>query len=295
VGRGRTYDETRGNALHIPALGKPVNGLLRRALLASVPKSWFSHLYHVAVAWNLMWIVILASHVYCLPDATSVSKLMTQLDYRNTVVALVCIQVHVTRRLWENYFVHKHSPGARMQMLAYALALCYYIFLPSNFMTPRVVKSLTLDFFLTGDTDTCVLEQFQFFVSKVLSSFEHKKQFLLIGIFLFGNVMQYQCHRTLASLRRSKSEKKKKKEEGSTYSVPRGVWFNNNSNPHYLAEVILYAAFISLANMWNTKTWLLMGMVVMNLLQSAVLTHKWYKKEFKDYPKQRYAMFPMLV
>jgi len=314
VGRGRTYDESRGDALQIPGLGKPLNNSLRRALRASVPKSWFSHLYHVAVSWNLLWLVILASHVYCLPDATSVSKLLTQLEYRNTMVALGCVQFHVTRRLWENYFVHKHSQGARMQMLAYVLALFYYIFLPANFFTPKLVESLSRDFFLTGDTDTCVLEQFEFFATKVLHSFQHKQQILLIAIFLFGNVMQYQCHRALALLRPSSNDKmmmqnkKKSKKKAkvkdddevtttttSKYRVPRGLWFSYSSNPHYLAEVILYTAFISLSNMWHTKTLLLMGMVVMNLLQSALLTHNWYKKEFKDYPKSRYAMFPLLV
>merc|ERR1711959_237237 len=56
----------------------------------------------------------------------------------------IVIQLLVSRRLYENYFVHAHSSEGRMQLFGYAFGLLYYVFLPANFFTPGVVRSLDL-------------------------------------------------------------------------------------------------------------------------------------------------------
>jgi len=115
----------------------------------------------------------------------------------------------------------------------------------------------------------------------------------LLALFFFGNVMQYQSHAMLASLRskggRGSGEGKR------TYKIPKGFWFTYCSNPHYLAEIVLYLAFITLSNSWSQSTVILMTMVVMNLTLSATMTHKYYKEKFKTYPTKRYAIFPGIV
>ncbi len=112
------------------------------------------------------------------------------------------------------------------------------------------------------------------------------QQWLCLALFLFGNVMQFQSHRALASLRKGKAP------GGGKYSVPQGTWFRYCSNPHYLAEILLYTGFITLSTGWDQDTCLLMTMVVMNLGLSAGMTHQWYKATFPNYPKQRWAMLP---
>merc|ERR1711959_662708 len=259
VGRGKTYDHK--SALR---LGKGLNGIVNQLLSASVPKRWFSHLYHVAVFWNFACLCLLCFSCACLPEATNVTKLLATLGHRNAIVALACVQLHVSRRLYENYFVHAHSSEGRMQLFGYAFGLLYYVFLPANFFTPGVVRSLDLGHFEQVFRGTFGPLELTFF-----------------GVFLFGNLMQYQSHVMLASLRTKKGGADPAGAKGKgRYEIPEGVWFAYVSNPHYLAEVILYVAFISLAKSWNRDTIHLMSMVVMNLLLSALLTHRWYKAEF---------------
>ena len=284
VGRGRTYDRDAASRL-----GRGLTSFVDRALSANVPKHWFSHFYHLAACWNLVWLVVLGLNFSCLFGAGTVTKLLAALAHRNSLLALFCIQLHVTRRLYENYFVHKHSKEARMQLFGYVFGLFYYIFLPANFLREPLLKfKVTLEMI---KSDRCNFDLGQ--NMEIFSSTFGPKHLFWFALFCFGNVMQYQSHQMLASLRKPKDEA----EEGgkARYKIPTGIWFTYVSNPHYLAEVILYVAFISLAASWSKDTIHLMSMVVMNLLLSALLTHRWYKAEFKDYPQKRYAMFPLLA
>ena len=282
VGRGKTYDHK--SALR---LGKGLNGIVNQLLSASVPKRWFSHLYHVAVCWNFACLCLLCFSCACLPEATNVTKLLATLGHRNAIVALACVQLHVSRRLYENYFVHAHSSEGRMQLFGYAFGLLYYVFLPANFFTPGVVRNLDLGRACAPD-----ISHFE----QVFRGTFGPLELTFFGVFLFGNLMQYQSHVMLASLRTKKGGADSAGAKGKgRYKIPEGFWFAYLSNPHYLAEVVLYVGFISLAKSWNRETGLLIVMVVMNLLLSAMMTHQWYKEIFRNYPKKRYAMFPLII
>lgn len=286
VGRGKTYDERGARELG-SSYG---SALVRRLLSASVPKRWFSHLYHVAVCCNLLGLLLLLASASCLPEPTSVSRILSSVGHRHTLVALSLLQFHVTRRLLENYFVHAHSEGGRMQLVGYAFGLLYYVFLPANFVTPEVVRNASLDL-LAGGSGACDLRNaFQrmggFFIDP-----HPAKEISLLAIFFLGNLAQYQCHASLASLRRP-GGRGKGKASGEKYKIPQGFWFTYCSSPHYTAEVVLYVALITLSDSWGISTFLLMTMVLMNLGLSATMTQRWYLDKFEDYPKRRWAMIP---
>jgi len=297
VGRGKTYDEEGARRL-----GRGVSALIGRLLSASVPKKWFSHLYHVACVWNLALLALVVLSSSCLQEPTSVTKLLAQLSHRNTFVSLLCIQFHVTRRLLENYYVHSHSEEGKMQLVGYVFGLLYYVFLPANFFAPvldvtgdRVYQYTVSLRFLSRKT----CEMSTTFLALFAKTMK-RRDLVWIAVFFFGNLVQYQTHVMLASLRKTRRAKEEEEEEEEPsqgrYKIPRGIWFKYCSNPHYLAEVILYIGFITLSNNWHRGTALLMTMVVMNLLLSATMTHDYYKRVFKDaYPSQRYAMFPGII
>ena len=101
-------------------------------------------------------------------------------------------------------------------------------------------------------------------------------------LFFFGYVVNKQSDRILARLRKSQS----------SYGVPRGGFFKYVSNPHYLGEIIQWAG-------WAIATWSLPGLAFAvftfaNLAPRAISAHKWYRGEFRDYPKNRKALIPFI-
>merc|ERR1711959_423853 len=79
--RARAHDRLESR------LGKGLNGIVNQLLSASVPKRWFSHLYHVAAFWNFACLCLLCLSCACLPEATNVTKLLATLGHRNAIAA----------------------------------------------------------------------------------------------------------------------------------------------------------------------------------------------------------------
>lgn len=78
----------------------------------------------------------------------------------------------------------------------------------------------------------------------------------------------------------------------NTYSIPKGPLFYLISQPNYLGEMIEWFG-------WVILTWSLAGVVWFLFVCSTQIprarsNHKWYKKEFDDYPKLRKALIPFI-
>ncbi len=76
------------------------------------------------------------------------------------------------------------------------------------------------------------------------------------------------------------------------YKIPNGALFKYISSPNYLGEVLEWIG-------WAILTWSLAGLAfavftIANLLPRAYATHKWYIKNFPDYPKERKAIIPFI-
>ena len=77
------------------------------------------------------------------------------------------------------------------------------------------------------------------------------------------------------------------------YRVPRGGFYRWVSCPNYLGEVVQWSGFA-------LATWSLPGLsfalwTVANLLPRAIAHHRWYRREFADYPKERRAVIPWVL
>ena len=77
------------------------------------------------------------------------------------------------------------------------------------------------------------------------------------------------------------------------YVLPNGWLFNYISCPHYFGEIIEWGG-------WAVMTWSFPGLAFFiftfaNLFPRGVSSHKWYKKNFPEYPLDRKAVIPFIV
>jgi len=76
------------------------------------------------------------------------------------------------------------------------------------------------------------------------------------------------------------------------YKIPRGGLYEWVSCPNYLGEILQWTG-------WTIATWSLPGLAFAfftccNLVPRALKHHQWYQETFKQYPKSRKALVPLL-
>jgi hypothetical protein len=76
------------------------------------------------------------------------------------------------------------------------------------------------------------------------------------------------------------------------YRMPRRGLFRFVSSPNYLGEIIEWTG-------WAITTWSLPGVAfafftIANLMPRAYFNHRWYQKEFSNYPAERKALIPFI-
>lgn len=169
--------------------------------------------------------------------------------YQSSILTII-YQSHLFRRLYESLFITKFSNLKTVRFPLFIFGVSFYLF-----------SCLTI--FLQSKT-------IQFNILTIL-------------FFSYGNLMQYQSHTFLASLRRENDKK---------YHLPKGGWFEYITCPHYLAEILIYfSLFLSSMTLTNG---LLLFFVILNLISSACDTYDWYCDKFPDFPKERRILIPYL-
>ena len=108
----------------------------------------------------------------------------------------------------------------------------------------------------------------------------------LLGLVLFvmGVIINLHSDQILIKLR---------KNTDSGYAIPYGGMFKFVSCPNYFGELMEWLGFaIMVAGLpaFSFFIW-----TFANLVPRAIDNHKWYKKNFKDYPQNRKAVFPYLL
>lgn len=103
-------------------------------------------------------------------------------------------------------------------------------------------------------------------------------------IFITGFIINQASDQKLLDLRKG----------GKTgYFIPRGGLFNFISCPNFFGEIIEWAGFALMS--WNLASLSFAIWTMVNLIPRARAHHKWYLKEFKDYPKKRKAVIPYII
>lgn len=79
----------------------------------------------------------------------------------------------------------------------------------------------------------------------------------------------------------------------SAYRIPQGGLYRLVSCPNYLGEMLQWIG-------WAVLTWSAAGLAfavfsIANLLPRAIANHRWYRREFADYPVERKAVIPFVL
>lgn len=109
-------------------------------------------------------------------------------------------------------------------------------------------------------------------------------------IFLYFSWKQFETNMIFINLRKSKTGAV----VTETHLLPRGGLFEFLSSPHMTCEVAMYGALYILLHQ-NSSFIYCFAWVLCNQFSNALLTHRWYKETFSDYPKERKAFIPFLV
>ncbi len=105
-----------------------------------------------------------------------------------------------------------------------------------------------------------------------------------ITIFLTGFVINKTADEKLRRMRRMNKLE---------YVKPEGWMFEYVSSPHYFGEIIEWLG-------WAVMTWSLPGFAFFiftfaNLFPRGIISHRWYRQKFKDYPLKRKAVIPFVI
>lgn len=103
-------------------------------------------------------------------------------------------------------------------------------------------------------------------------------------IFSFGVITNYFSDRILLRLRKSNS---------NGYQIPYGGLFRYVSCPNFFGEILEWTGFAIMA--WSPAALAFALWTFFNLLPRAIDHHKFYRREFPDYPKERKALIPYLL
>lgn len=108
----------------------------------------------------------------------------------------------------------------------------------------------------------------------------------LVGVvvFVFGFVLNRWSDAILRGLRRPG-------ERG--YRIPTGWPYRWLSCPNYLGELLIWIGFALAA--WSPAGLAFALYTAANLVPRAIDHHLWYRRSFPDYPKERWAIVPLVI
>src|SRR5262245_47745211 len=77
------------------------------------------------------------------------------------------------------------------------------------------------------------------------------------------------------------------------YGIPRGWLYEHVSCPNYLGEIVEWCGWALVAG--TSAGWSFAFFTACNLVPRALSHHRWYRREFPDYPPARRALVPRLL
>lgn len=198
-----------------------------------------------------------------LPAVAIVAALFLTSERTGSLAALVFLG------MWELHYVHRafvfplllRSGSARMPVLIPALGIVFNLF----------------NSYLQGG--------WLFRVSPPYAAAWLRDPRFVLGaaLFLAGMAINWHSDSVLRNLRKPGETK---------YQVPQGGLYRWVSCPNYLGEIVEWIG-------WAIATWSLAGAAfafwtAANLVPRAVSHHRWYRRQFPNYPKERCAIVPLL-
>ncbi|CAG8542288.1 105_t:CDS:2 [Funneliformis caledonium] len=179
-------------------------------------------------------------------------------------IAYYMIMAHFIKREIETLFVHRFSHGTMPFKNVFKNSFHYH-----------ALSGLNLAYWVYGPWNAA-------------GSLDGKREDWLIwtcaGVFAWAQVSNLYTHIILRNLRPPGTRVRR---------IPYGYGFNLVSCPNYFFETIVWLSVCILTKSFAAWLFLAVGFTQMYLW--AIKKHKSYRKEFKDYPKNRKAMIPFIA
>lgn len=182
------------------------------------------------------------------------------------------ITLQCLRRFYETHFVQIFSSSSKINLSHYLVGFLHY------FGTITAILGAS-EGFVGNETarrpnfDTVSITDLSF-----------------VWLFLYSWFYQLQSNLILVNLRKNKSGKVVTEK----HLMPSGGYFELVSAPHMLFEILMYLALFGLLRSNVTSAYCFVW-VLLNQAHNALMTHKWNRETFKDYPKKRKAVIPYLL
>ena len=109
-----------------------------------------------------------------------------------------------------------------------------------------------------------------------------------LAIYAFGFTLNVHSDGILRNLRSPNPSP-----DEPRYKIPYGGGFKWLTCPQYFGEILSFTGFAIMV--WNLGAVFVLAMTAGNLIPRALYTHKWFHKNFDDYPKDRKAVIPGLL
>jgi len=103
-------------------------------------------------------------------------------------------------------------------------------------------------------------------------------------IFTLGLIINWYADFILISL---------KKNNFNQYKIPYGFLFKWVSCPNHLGEIIEWSGFALMGLSWSTSAFAVW--TAANLIPRSLAHHRWYQRQFENYPGNRKALIPGLL
>ena len=108
------------------------------------------------------------------------------------------------------------------------------------------------------------------------------------AVYIVGFALNIHSDRILRNLRSPNPSP-----DEPRYKIPYGGCFRFVSCPQYLGEILSFTGFAIMA--WNLGAVFVLAMTAGNLIPRAIYTHRWFHKNFDDYPAERKAIIPGIL
>ena len=105
-----------------------------------------------------------------------------------------------------------------------------------------------------------------------------------LAVFIRGMAINISSDEKLIHLRRNRS---------NGYQIPRGGLFEKVSCPNFLGEIVEWGGYALLC--WSLPAFSFFIWTFCNLVPRAISHHRWYRSNFREYPKARKAVFPYIL
>lgn len=275
--------------------GKSLNLKTKKGLFWQrflLPKSYFAHFYILAlIIFCPSFLITITYYVPARLGSSLFELLDFIVDHTNKyfkietadtltsvtalVFTLILMIIQTSRRLYECLFISVYSSNSKINLIHYLFGHIFYIAAAISTICPILLSQTRSKFTFVALLDHLIT----------------RYRAIAFILFIYASHYQQKCHKILANLRKDKA--------GNVISekhyVPSGGLFEYVSCPHFLIEVILYFLILVVQGFNNTYWNLIFLMVLSTQTINAITEHRWYKKNYKDYPKERKAIFPILL